>query len=88
MDETVGNEGEPDPYTHKEVIVYTVGVCYLSVCVRTEVDAVRMTRLVNSTHPTGLSHGWEIARERFADGQANPSPCNTSPGRRHVLFIC
>ena len=67
-------------------VVYSCGLCYLSACTD-DTDEI-VTQTVNNEHPTGIAPPWTIASEPFADGTANPCPCNDDPNRRHVLFSC
>jgi hypothetical protein len=70
--------------------VYALGLCYASVCTSTSNEDT--TAYVNTKHPTGLDHGWEISSDtHFADGphKPNPCPCDVHPDtHRHVLYEC
>jgi hypothetical protein len=68
------------------VIIYANGLCYCSVCTSLT-DVAELTRRVNKMNPTGVSP-WRVHDSPFRDGQANPHPCETRPGRMHYLFSC
>lgn len=66
--------------------IYSVGLCFASVCTSASDDDA--TVLLNKEFPTGISNGWSVSSENFADGSPNPSPCPDTTGHRHVLFDC
>lgn len=67
-----------------DVIVYSEGLCYASVCTALG-DAETAAQLPAS----GTRGGWALADEPFNGGGPNPGPCNTHPEtRRHLLFVC
>lgn len=73
----------------KDAIVYAIGLCSLGICVKKGFARDRIEESANLYHPTGISSRWEIADEDFADGNPNPSPCNTQPDEReHYLLHC
>lgn len=69
--------------------IYSKGLVAMSVCAGNEVTREELTTFINKEHPTGLEHGWTIVDEPFADGTANPHPCENSPTTNsHYLFTC
>ena len=71
----------------KDFDIYSKGLCYCSVCssLLKEETVLR----VNGENPTGLNHGWEIAKEDFREGSLNPHPCERNPKtHKHYLFSC
>jgi len=71
----------------KEFDVYSIGVCYASVCTTLSDDVA--TERLNAEYPTGIRTDWRISPDAFADGSANPHPCEKWPTtHRHILFQC
>ena len=70
--------------------VYSVGLCYISVCASKELTPDAVERRANDEHPTGVSHPWSIDKKgEFRDGSPNPTPCDTNPEtHRHYLLSC
>lgn len=66
--------------------VYSSGLIACSVC--TDLPREEVAEEVNRVHPTGISAQWEIADESFADGSANPHPCEEVPAKQHWLLFC
>lgn len=75
---------------NNDIHVYAVGFCNASVCALATVPLDKILSQLNLEHPTGLDHGWELAKvETFRDGTPMPAPCNTHPEtRKHYLFHC
>lgn len=66
--------------------VYSEGLVYASVCSSLPEQEVvaRMRRRIS-----GTKGGWVMAAGGFADGTANPHPCDRKPDtHRHYLFSC
>ena len=58
-----------------DFIAYSVGICYMSVCVLKEMDKDLIESKANVEHPTGVQP-WKIAVEDFRSGDPNPCPCD------------
>lgn len=72
-----------------DVVIYTVGFCYCSVCAQKDVPIDKVVARTNVLHPTGLSHGWELDEKgEVADETPMPSPCNQDKDRTHYLLSC
>lgn len=71
-----------------EFTVYSVGLCFASVC--TSLPLKEATRRLNVEHPTGTRNEWKPSEDAtFHSGEPNPCPCNTNPGtHKHYLFVC
>jgi len=73
----------------RKFTVYSIGLCFASVCARNDMSIEQITEKLNKEHPTGLDHGWELSKENFRDGTPNKCPCNVHPEtRKHYLFHC
>jgi hypothetical protein len=74
----------------KNIQVYSIGLCNLSVCALKDISIEEITEEINKEHPTGLNHGWTFSdHDTFGDGTAMPCPCDTDPEtRKHYLFNC
>lgn len=70
------------------VTVYTFGVAHCSVCAPKDMARADVVVATNGAHPTGLDHGWRIARKKFKGGESNPCQCNTDSSRLHYLMVC
>lgn len=70
------------------VEIYSVGLCYASVCAPADMSAEVVAHAVNQQHPTGIGSQWQVADEPFGNGAPNPSPCNDNPERQHWLLAC
>lgn len=72
----------------KPVIVYSEGLCYVSVCVH---NSVPKNAIRNHLRPSGTSLGWRLSRKKkFKDGKSlNGCACNKRPrSRKHYLMEC
>jgi hypothetical protein len=68
--------------------VYSVGICYASVCTSLQ-DVEEITRRLNEEIPTGVSPWRPSKRRAFNDELSNPRPCDYYPEtHRHILFEC
>ncbi len=68
----------------EDVIVYSEGLCYMSVC-----TALSDEDTTKHLWSSGTQGGWQIADEPLNGGGDNPGPCNTHPAtRRHILYTC
>lgn len=90
------NDGGPNypdaperPTTGKRegVVIYSWGLCAMSVCVPKGMTDEEIERSANLQMPTGIASRWKCSDEPFKDGP-NPSPCNTDPEREHRLLNC
>jgi hypothetical protein len=74
------------------VNVYSLGAVYCSVCAPVGMAGDDVVAAVTASHPTGLDHGWRVADEPFASGEANPHHVEGCPGMdgttRHWLLVC
>ena len=69
--------------------VYSIGLCYASVCVPKDMSIEDITSELNASHPTGISSNWELSKNtHFATGGTNPCECEHDSGRLHYLFNC
>ena len=68
-----------------DVQVYAAGICMCSVCAPADMDP---DTILSEVPPSGTEFGWMISADPFKTGEANPSPCNTDPSRRHWLLEC
>lgn len=71
-----------------DVIIYSKGLRYSSVCAHKDTTLSEITAFINKENPTGLDHGWELSVEDFADGSPNPGDCDEDSDRTHFLFKC
>ena len=72
-----------------DVVVYAIGICHLSACIKNGVSKECAVDFINTAHPTGLSSGWSVSTDTlFVSGVPNPCPCEDHPNRRHFLFCC
>jgi hypothetical protein len=71
-----------------EVVVYTVGIFYCSVCAPVALSGEEVADRVERQSPAGTSNGWTVSDETtFAGGAPMPSPCDHDPvNRRHWLL--
>lgn len=68
-----------------DVVVYTWGLCYASVCAPFGMTLAEIEREVNRQLPTGIESSWR----KIADSEPNPSLCESNPGSRvHYLLGC
>ncbi len=71
----------------QEFVIYSTGVCYMSVC--TSLSPEEATARVNAEAPTGVASKWELSEATFRTGQPNPCPCDKKPKtHKHFLFSC
>lgn len=70
-----------------EVVIYSVGLFYLSICVPAEMSVEEIERAANANEPTGVNP-WKISSDKFFTGQDNPCPCDKQSGRKHYLLSC
>lgn len=68
----------------KRVNVYSVGMCYASVCAPQDMERDEVERQTNQAHPTGVGP-WHIADEPFHTGEANPHDAGCG---NHWLLVC
>jgi hypothetical protein len=68
------------------VIVYSEGVCFMSVC--SSLSAGDTEAWIRENHPSGTSHNWAIAKEGFRNGDPNGRACEDTAGRCHFLLEC
>ena len=67
--------------------VYSVGLCYLSVC--TDIKDNDIIELkANAMYPTGIRSRWHMASRMFNDGSPNPHPCEQDSSHTHYLLEC
>lgn len=71
-----------------EVDIYSVGICYMSLCAPNGMTPQEIERQANEKHPSGVTHPWTIANEDFKDGAKNPHLCEQDKGRLHYLLMC
>ena len=70
--------------TYADFAIYAEGLCFASVC--TSLTNDEATARMGAS---GTSHGWQVADQPFASGEANGSPCHDNPTtHRHLLFEC
>lgn len=53
-----------------EVEVYATGMAYCSVCADGALDGGDVAKKVEEENPAGTEHGWGIAEQDFATGEA------------------
>lgn len=82
------DKGEATMSEVEEVIVYSTGLCYCSVCAPKHLPVVNVETAVDLSNPTGLDHGWRKSPEDFINGASNPCQCETDPNRLHYLLVC
>jgi hypothetical protein len=71
------------------VVIYSNGIVHCSVCVEKDLSREEIEAQVNAANPAGTTHGWKIDEEPFAEGAANPHPCEDAPEERlHYLMVC
>ena len=69
--------------------IYSVGICYMSVCASNNISLDKIEMIANDRYPTEISHHWSIANEPFISGDPNPCPCDKFPDtRKHYLLHC
>jgi len=72
-----------------DVVIYAIGLCYMSACAPGTMAPEAIERDANLQQPTGISHDWRISKnETFLSGDANPCPCDKDPERKHWLLEC
>ena len=75
--------------TNQDVIVYTSGLCFCSVCAPSGMPLDDVLQVANIQNPTGLAHGWSLdAAPTFKGGEPNPCTCNRDASRKHYLLSC
>lgn len=74
----------------KNVIIYSEGICSLSVCVNKNFTVKQITDEINKIHPTGIKSKWSLSKNKtFRTGELNGCECNEHPTKRkHYLFNC
>jgi hypothetical protein len=74
----------------RAIIIYSTGLCALSVCASNNLSIKEITKKVNLESPTGLDHEWILSKsKKFNDGTPMPCPCNVHNNKRkHYLFEC
>jgi hypothetical protein len=74
------------PEDSKDVVVYSQGLFYSSVCVPKNITP---EDIVAGMFPAGTSRGWKVSEDpTFRQGKPNPCPCNQDPERLHYLMDC
>lgn len=69
--------------------IYSIGLCFMSVCASKDLTQKDIMEKANLEHPTGISHAWNIHTDNFKDGSPNPCPCNQKPEtNQHFLLSC
>lgn len=75
------------PTTTDQFTVYSLGLCYASVC--SSLSPEETTERLNREAPTGINHPWSLAEEDFSNGAPNPCACEHTPlTHKHYLFSC
>lgn len=73
----------------KQIEVYAVGLCYMSVCVLKGIPIESIEAVANAEHPVGPEYRWRHSKAKFNSGESNPCPCNEFPEQRlHYLLEC
>lgn len=74
----------------EEIIPYSVGLCFASVCALKGVSIAKITSELNSQFPTGIRSKWKLSKnKKFNSGETNPCNCDRFPETRtHYLFNC
>jgi len=72
----------------EDVIIYTQGIIFCSVCAKKGLTIQEITDKVNELNPTGIGSKWQLSKEKFKGGEENPAQCNKYPDRLHYLFNC
>jgi hypothetical protein len=73
----------------KKVDVYSVGICYMSICAEKSVSQRQIEIVANKEHPTGIKSRWSISKKgKFGDGSPMPKECEQWPNRLHYLLNC
>lgn len=68
--------------------IYSIGLCYCSVCAEKDKSVEEITSELNYQRPTGIASNWQLSEDNFASGAANPCQCHDDPNRLHYLFEC
>lgn len=72
-----------------EVMIYSDGLLYCSVCAPKDMPIEAVTNEVNRQQPTGITSQWQLSKdETFKNGEPNPCPCEKDNTRLHYLFNC
>lgn len=72
-----------------EVMIYSDGLVYCSVCAPKDMPIEEVTTEVNRQQPTGIASQWHLSEDKtFRDGLPNPTPCEVESSRIHYLFNC
>jgi len=79
--------GRKTAYVKGEIFeVYGEGLCYASVCSNLPADEVEF-RMKHRATGLATNH-WELSKEKFKDGEPNPSKCEDHTDCKHYLFEC
>jgi hypothetical protein len=71
------------------VDIYSVGLCYASVCAPANMSVEVLEHAVNIQTPTGIEARWRVAEdEAFADGTPMPCLCPGGEDHKHWLMVC
>lgn len=70
----------------ERVLVYSRGLCFMSVCVVKDASAEEIEASVG---PSGTRRGWRMSEEKtFRTGEPNPCQCKDYRDRLHYLLEC
>lgn len=73
----------------KTVEIYSMGMCFCSVCAPKEMDAFRLAKIVNEINPTGIESKWAMSTDpTFKTGEKNPCDCPETDKKQHWLMVC
>lgn len=77
------------PIPGPNVVVYTQGLVYASVCAPADMSIGDLLHEVNMVSPTGLERGWQLSpEEKFRSGEPNPCVCELDSMKVHRLLSC
>jgi hypothetical protein len=77
------------PQINPAVRVYSIGICYCSICIPKDMPIEDAVLQVNVLEPTGISSDWELSSDAtFHGGEPNPVQCHDDPDRLHYLLDC
>lgn len=72
-----------------DVVVYSTGLIYTSVCASNDATTEDIENEVNLQYPTGIPARWCISKDKtFRTGENNPHPCEKDRSRQHYLLSC
>jgi hypothetical protein len=72
-----------------KIILYSIGICHLSICAKKYTKKSDIEKFANAGHPTGIKSKWRISKNKsFKSGVPMPCQCTIHPDRKHWLLVC